>query len=163
MITNREFIAKVVDSYSDTVLRIAYQHTGNIHDSEDIVQEVMLSLLNKNLSDYDDEHLKAYIIRSAVNHCHSFHRKRKRENTVYFEEIYKNGNEPVFTAEERYVLYEVKKLPPKYRDVILLHYYEGYHVKEIADILGLPAGTITSQLKRAREKLKILLKEDNDG
>lgn len=158
-----DFIERAVADYSDTVLRIAYHHTACIEDAEDIAQEVFLSLVNKGVCDYDSEHLKAYIIRATVNKCHSFHRAKQGEDVVYLDEIYKNENEPVFTAPERSILSEVRSLPKRYRDVIYLYYYEGYSVAEIADILGAKTGTVTSRLKRAREKLKPMLKEEYNG
>ncbi len=157
-----DFIERLVAEYSDMILRIAYHHTGNLQDAEDIAQEVFLSLVDRDLPD-DSDHLKAYIIRSTVNKCNSFRRAKKGEDIVYLDEIYKNENEPVFTFEERSVIHEVMRLPKRYRDVIYLHYYEGYSVAEIADILDTKTGTITSRLKRAREKLKPILQEEYDG
>lgn len=156
-------IERVVKGYSDTVLRIAYQHTACMQDAEDIAQEVFLSLVNKPIGDYDNEHLKAYIIRATINKCNSFHRSRRDTDIVYLDEIYRNDAEPVFTVGERSVLQEVRSLPPRYRDVIYLFYYEGYSVAEIADIMGTKTGTITSRLKRARDKLRPLLLEENYG
>ena len=82
---------------------------------------------------------------------------------MYLDEVYKNDAEPVFTMEERSVISQVHALPQRYRDVIYLYYYEGYSVADIADILGTKTGTVTSRLKRAREKLKPLLQEEYDG
>ena len=101
--TNDNFFEQLVADYSDTVLRIAYQHTECMQDAEDIAQEVFLSLADRSLPD-DSEHLKAYVIRSTVNKCNSFHRMKKGGNIVYLDEIYKNENEPVFTIPERSIL-----------------------------------------------------------
>ena len=60
------------------------------------------------------------------------------------------------------VYYAVQKLPDKYRTVIHLYYYEGYSVEEIADILSAKDSTVKSWMRRARIKLKELLKEDID-
>ena len=160
---NDDFIEQIVAAYSDTVIRIAYQYTVCMQDAEDIAQEVFLSLVNKQIRDYDDEHLKAYIIRATVNKCHSFHRAKLAEDIVYLDEVYKNENEPILTVEERGILIEVNSLPKRYRDVIYLYYYEDYTVAEIADILGVKTGTVTSRLKRAREKLRPILEEDHYG
>ena len=149
---NLGLINHIVDTYSDTVLRIAYQHTGNIHDAQDIVQDVFLSLMQRDLSALSENELKAYTIRTAVNKCHDLHRRLKRHSVEYLEEI-----EPVFSEEEQSIMDEVMSLPPKYRNVIYLHYYEGYQVNEIAEMLGTKPATISSQLSRAREKLKKML------
>ena len=53
----------------------------------------------------------------------------------------------------------VLSLAPKYRAVVLLHYYEGYKAREIAQLLHVRTNTVVSRLKRAREQLKPMLKE----
>lgn len=158
-----EFIERMVAEYSDMILRIAYHHTSSMQDAEDITQEVFLSLISRDLSGFTPEHLKAYIIRSTVNKCHSFHRTQQAEKVVYLDELYPGTDEPTLTTGERSILHEVRSLPKRYRDVIYLHYYEGYSAAEIADILGAKTGTVTSRLKRAREKLKPMLQEENYG
>lgn len=152
-------INHIVNTYSDTILRIAYQYTKNIHDSEDIVQDTLFSVMKRgaeNLSSLSEEKLKAYIIRVTINKCNDFHRKKSRRKVVSLEDA-----EPVFTKEEESILDEVNSLPEKYRNVIYLHYYEGYGVNEIAEILGAKPSTISSQLNRARAKLKDILTEES--
>ncbi len=153
-------INRIVETYSDMILRIAYQHTANIHDAEDLAQEVFLSVIKKDMKNFTKEHEKAYIIKATINKCNSFHRKKGKLNVVYLDEIYKNPDEPVFTANERSILNEIRSLDSKYRDAIYLHYYEGYKANEIAKILHTTTGNVTSLLKRGREKLKKLLEED---
>lgn len=156
-------IQRIVNTYSDTILRIAYQHTGNMHDAEDIAQEVFLSIIKKDMTNFDTEHEKAYIIRTAINKCNSFHRKKGKLNIVYLDEVYKNPDEPVFDLNERNILNELLSLDKKYRNALYLHYYEGYKAKDIAKILGTTTGNVTSLLKRGREKLKLKLEEENYG
>jgi RNA polymerase sigma-70 factor (ECF subfamily) len=104
-----------------------------------------------------DEHMKAWLIRIAVNLSKNFLRDNKRrsgeeldENIPYLEENEDNG-----------LLSYVLKLPEKYRIPIHLFYYEGYSVNEISDILGIPQGTVKIHLKRGREKLKSVLTDFN--
>lgn len=150
-------IVDLVNTYSDTVMRIAYHSTGNIHDAEDITQEVFLSLMKHNLRELDDEHLKAYIIRACINQCRKLHRTKIRHAEVPLEDA-----QPVFTMEERAVMEAVEQLPDRYRQVIYLYYIEGYKVPEIAAILKRPKGTVTSQLQRGREQLRESLGEEYD-
>ena len=63
-------------------------------------------------------------------------------------------------AEDGDLLRAVQALPEKYSAVIHLHYYEGYSIKEIAKLLGLPAATVGTRLARGRERLRQMLKED---
>lgn len=153
-------IKQLIENYSDMILRIAYQHTGNMHDAEDIAQEVFLSIMKKDMKGFSKEHEKSYIIRTTINKCKSLHRKSKKLDVVYLDEIYKNPNEPVFSANERNILSVILTLDSKYRDALYLHYYEGYKASEIAKILYTTTGNVTSLLKRGREKLKKLLEED---
>ena len=67
---------------------------------------------------------------------------------------------PAPEAEDGSLLAAVDLLPPKYRAVIYLYYYEGYAAKEIGALLGLPTATVNTQLARGREKLKNLLESE---
>lgn len=153
---DKELITHIVNTYSDMILKIAYQHTKSLTDSEDIVQEVFLSLIKTQIPQ-DNDYLKALIIRITVNKCKDFHKSFFRRNTVSFEET-----EPLFTPEEQGVMDRICSLPKKYRDVIYLHYYEGYTIKEIADILKANPNTVSSQLQRGRGLLKNMLEDDFD-
>ena len=65
-----------------------------------------------------------------------------------------------FAPEENELLEKVRNLPAKYSIVIYLYYYEGYSVKEIADMIGKSKNTVNSQLQRGREKLKMEIEEE---
>ena len=62
-----------------------------------------------------------------------------------------------FSSKE--TLYLLRKLPPSYRVVLYLHYYEQYTTQEIAALLKIPRGTVSTRLRRGRERLKTMLKE----
>lgn len=147
-------IADAVNTYSDTVFRIAWQYVGNRADAEDVVQDVFLKLLNKRPALQGDK-LKAWLIRVTINACKDFLRaaKRRREalSRTFFAEL------PPDTA---YVFEELSNLPAKDRDALYLHYYEGYTAREIADIVGDSERAVTKRIGRAREKLKKLLEEE---
>lgn len=67
--------------------------------------------------------------------------------------------EPSFSSEDRYVISgKIANLPPKYKEVILLHYYQELKLSEIAEILGESEATIKTRLKRARDMLRSELK-----
>ena len=65
-------------------------------------------------------------------------------------------------AEATPLLSAVRALPDKYAAVLHLHYYEGYTIREIAELLALPAATVGTRLSRGRAKLKAILEEDFD-
>lgn len=135
------------DRYTDMVYRIALHSTSNLEDAEDITQEVFLRLLDSSKRFESEEHLKAWLIRVAINTCHSHFRGRRE---IPVEQLPEQGE----AAPETPVLDEVRLLPEKYRNAIYLHYYEGYTAKEIAGILHTRQNTVLSWLKRGRELLR---------
>lgn len=154
---NSKLINHIVNTYSDTILRIAFHYTDNEYDAQDIAQNVFLSLLNKHLADLSEEELKAYIIRCAINKCRDFYRSKTRRKVIPLEEA-----QHLAAEEKESVLEEVRALPAKYRGVVYLHYYEGYSLKQIGKILNISPNTAGTRLRRAREKLKKVLQEEYD-
>lgn len=155
LIQSKEIYNRIVEEFSDMIYRIAYQNLRNVSDAEDIVQEVFLSLLKSGEKDFSDrEHLKAWLIKVTVNKCINFRKSFWMQKTVPLEE------QPLsYTEEERTVMDEVMKLPSDYRNIIYLYYYEGYTIKEIAEILGKKQNTINSKLQRGRKKLRAELEK----
>lgn len=148
---------EAVKTYSDTVYRVAVNILGNPEDSKDVMQNVFLRYLKHQHSFKTEEHIKAWLIRVSINESKRI-LKHSANGTVPLDEIaqslfYEN-------SEDADVFSIVMKLEPKYRTVILLYYYEGYSVKEIADILRLNSATVRTRLSRARELIRKNLKED---
>lgn len=149
---------KILKEYSDMVTRLCLMHTGDMNDAEDIYQTVFFKLY-KELKKGDVPNVKAWLLRVTVNECRSLWRYRMRRNTLSLEDI---SEIPVQPA-DRDLWQAVMELPPKYRDVIYLHYYEGYSAEEIAQITRTRASTVRSQMKRGREKLKVQLEQEGSG
>ncbi|NMD37585.1 MAG: RNA polymerase sigma factor, partial [Christensenellaceae bacterium] len=72
--------------------------------------------------------------------------------------FYKNNNN-----EKEELLHAISKLTPKFKDTVLLHYYQGLGINEIANILNISPGTVSSRLSRAREKLALYLRSSNEN
>ena len=164
-------LTEVIERYADMILRIAYQSVKNMHDAEDVCQDVFLKLLEKDRDFENEEHLKEWLIRCAVNKSKDFLKSGWYRNLVHNvvmtygdgEEKYEadcnvrdNGKyEPeCIMNEESEVLREVMALPLKYRSVIYLYYYEEYSVEEIAGILQKNRNTIKTWLSRGRKILE---------
>lgn len=153
--TEEEYEA-VVDTYSDMIFRIAYQNLFSVEDAQDVVQDVFLKLLKqKENCFHDEEHLKAWLIKVTINQCLDYKKSFFRKNTVALESF-----EIPYEQEERQLLEELSRLPKEERNVLYLHYYEGYTIKEIAGILGKKQNTVNSKLTRGRSKLKQILEAD---
>ena len=144
------------DKYKNTVYSVIFNYLRNTHDTADVHQEVFIKLFQTETVFQSDDHLKAWLIRVAANLSKNFLRDNKRrsgeeldENIPYCEE---NQDNEILN----YVLY----LPEKYRIPLHLFYYEGYSVKQIADVLEIPQGTVKIHLRRGREKLKSVLEKE---
>ena len=142
-------------THGGTVYRLALCRMQSVPDAEDVYQDVFLRLFGQDTTDWNSEHMKAWLIRTTVNRCADLHRFRLRRPTVSLEEL----PEMVRPVEEREqeLWAMVAALPEKQRTVIHLHYAEGYSCEELAAMLHLPAATVRSRLHRGRKQLKTLL------
>lgn len=154
---NQTEFHRLVTRYLDTVYRVALNGCKNHADAEDVVQNTFMKLLNKKEHFIDEEHARKWLIRVAVNECNSLWRSPWKKHTSSLDEL---TTEPSFSSPEKSALYyAVLELPIKYRQAIHLYYFEGYQVKEIADIMGISETAVQTRLLRARQKLKEILKE----
>lgn len=144
-----------IEKYHGTVFRLAYSYVKKREDAEDIVQEAFLRLF---LSDTDfggDQNVKAWLIRIAINLSKDLLKSawlKLRSDPP--EDI------PAETPEESVMISFIKRLKPEYAGVIMLFYYEGYSVKEIAEIRKISPTAVTSRLSRARKQLRKMLLEE---
>lgn len=153
-----EEIERVVHTYSDTLQKIAYTYLHTVTDAQDVSQEVFLKLLVNTPRFRDKEHEKAWMIRTTINLCKDRLRRAERKNVSLEEAL------TVQTADaDGELLVAVLALPEKYRTVLHLHYYEGYTVREIAQILRWPVGTVATRLSRGRQQLKQHLKGEYEN
>ena len=131
-----EVFALAVQRYSDTVFRAAMHNCSCTADAEDVVQDVFEKLLNYSGRFESEEHLKAWLLRVAIN--------------LPAPDAFEDGS----------VLDAVRSLPENYRNAIYLHYYEGYTAAEVGRMLGAPTNTVLSWLRRARAQLHTMLREE---
>ncbi len=152
------YLREIMDKHGNRLLRMAYSYLHNMQDSEEILQDVLMKLMDKAPVFESEEHEKAWLLRVTVNLSKNrIEYKKLRDTDELKDEL---------VAEERqdlsFVWEAVKELPENYREVIHLFYEEGYQTDEIADILGESGANIRTRLKRARAKLKEILKEEYD-
>ncbi len=153
--TMDETIGRIVGQYSPMLLRLAYARLGSAADAEDAVQETFLQLVSRRPAFRDQEHEKAWLIRTALCRASDIRRRADRQ-ALPLEEAALAAAPP----EDNELLEAVQALPEKYAAAIHLYYYEGYSIKEIARLLGAPAATIGARLARGRARLRQMLKED---
>lgn len=133
----------------------------NHADTEDIFQTVFLKYILSPVAFENEEHEKAWIIRVTVNACKDHLRNLFRRRTVSLDEILEQPEE--IREDHREVLETVMSLPRKNREVIYLHYYEGYTVPEISRLLGKNVNTVYTLLNRSRQLLRNRLGGEDDG
>ena len=157
-VKTEEEIAGVFDLYGDNILRLAYSYLHNMEDAEDILQETLIRYMQKSPVFESREHEKAWLLRVAAN---------LSKNKIHYNKIRETDelNDELVAMEEQdlsFVWEAVKNLSTAQREAIHLFYQEGYSTMQIADILGEKEATVRSHLKRGRDKLKSILKEEYD-
>ncbi len=162
-----ESFEQVMEFYMPTVYRIAFARLADQNDAEDAVQDVFLRYIKANITFNSEEHRKAWLIRCAVNCTKNILLSAWKRHSVSGEDLLKNMSSEEISGEDdidRFarrsaVMSAVMSLPVKYRTVIHLFYYEDMSVSQISEITGVKETTVKSQLSRARDMLKPLLKE----
>ena len=152
-------IEEFVQRHENRIYRIAITIMGSKADAEDIMQDVFLKILDGKAPLFQSvEHESAWLTRVTVNQCRSSMRAFRRREKEPLLDSYPAQDEKQYELMET-----VLSLPPKYRIVIYLFYYEGYSTKEIAEITQQKESTVRSNLARARHKLRDFLENNEEG
>ena len=141
---------RLVQTYSDMILRLSYTYLKSTQDAEDICQTVFLKLLTRGMVFDSPEHEKAWILRTAANACKDALRAAHRRCVGLEAVAEAAAPEPSDSA----VLDAVMALPEKYREAVYLYYYEGYSVREVAALLGRSEAAVSAHLSRGRKSLR---------
>lgn len=160
---------RLVDTYADTILRVCYTYLRSTQDAEDICQDVLLKVLQRPQRFFSADHVRAWIIRVAANACKDLLKSRGARATVALDDASEPASAPYATeaqlaARSQSVLQSVMNLPAYYREAIYLHYYEGYSIKQIAELAGASESAIATRLSRGRAMLRPVLEgADHDN
>src|SRR5919109_1225567 len=156
-------LADVVAEYADGVYTMAYRLTGDDEEARDLAQDVLIRL-HRGLGKYREGNFEGWLYRTTVNAFTDRLRKRKRlrEDALGDEPPgMKTGGIVEEAIQQRELHDEVQralvKLPPEYREAVVLRDLQGRSYEEIADILEIPAGTVRSRIHRGREALRQIL------
>lgn len=150
----------LMERYRDNVFAAAFHITKNAADADDVTQDTFLQYYLTDKQFENEQHIRAWLLRVAINRAKDMHRSFWRRNGVPLEDYIETLT--FETPESENLFEQVMKLPEKYRIVIHLFYYEEYSVKEIAQILGLNESNVKVRLSRGRKRLKAVLKEEWD-
>ena len=167
----------LVKKYEKNVYNLALRMTGNSEDAADMAQEAFIKAYNSLTTFRGDSKFSVWLYRIVSNVCLDFLRSRSRKQTVSLLTENDDGEEvELDIADETHspeklldrsltrdaVRRGLAALPPDHREILLLREIQGLSYEEIADVLGLEAGTVKSRIFRARKKLcSFLIKDGN--
>lgn len=156
----RQPVQELAASYQGSLFAAAFNVCKNAQDAEDVVQDTFVQYYTSKKEFESEQHIRAWLMRVAVNKAKNINRTFWRRNKISIEEYMETL---VFETPAAETLFEtVMQLPDKYRIVIHLYYYEEYAVREIAQILKLSESNVKIRLSRGRAMLKETLKEEWD-
>jgi len=161
-----EWLNALMDEFALPLTKLAYTYTSDWGKAQEIVQDVFVTCYNQYAKRASIQSYKAWIYRITINRAKDF------KKTAWYKRIFLVDRwleeKPATVQIEKHVIERdrdlllseaILALPEKYRNVIILYYYEQFSVKDIAGILNISENTVKTQLKRGRDKLKIILEE----
>ncbi|WP_121616696.1 sigma-70 family RNA polymerase sigma factor [Virgibacillus halodenitrificans] len=162
-----DILEKVMIEHGNELVRLAFSYVKDKETAKDLVQNSFIKCY-KNIDSFRyDSQIKTWLSRITINECKDYLRSRnyKMERIKYF---IKNTARTVLPSTEKTVLDKYKgkeikdtifSLPKVYREVVYLYYYDSLTTEEIADVLDIPVNTVKTRLRRAKQRLKPMLKE----
>lgn len=142
-------IDTIVKAYGNRLYRLCFVMLGNKYDAEDVVQDTLMTYIEKNPEFNDEEHQKAWLIKVSTNKCKDLLRSRQRHQQVDLDSIQEiSGN-----SSNSGILEALMELPEKFKLVLFLYYVEQYRIDEIAKIIKKTTSAVKMRLKKGRELL----------
>ena len=156
----RSFLA---ERYSPTIYRFAMRMLRNEQDACDATQDTVVKVL-RNLHRYDDRwKFSTWVLSIARNTCIDEFRRRRRRSFEEPPDIADPRPGPLEISSEgeraETLHRAMRRVPPMYREVLVLYHFEHRKYREIADMLDLPIGTVMNRIFRARQKLRVAYQE----
>ena len=162
--TQEDTINRLINIYGDTIFRVCYLYVKDYQIAEDIVQEVFVKVYrnyNKFKHNADE---KTWITKIAINTCKTYLKSswvkrvilKEETESTFIEDVEKRF---IYQDEKAQLLLAVLEMGSKYKDIIILYYYNGLTISEISKILGISENTVKTRMVRGRKKLEIKLKE----
>lgn len=172
----RERLEQSALEHIDALYRTALRMTRNQADAEDLVQESYLRAFRSLHQFTEGTNLRAWLFRILTNTYINEYRRRQRrpgssslddlEEFYLYDHLVDSRVQPTDERPEDVVLERltvedvvqaIESLPEEFRQVVLLADVEGFSYREIAEIVGIPVGTVMSRLFRARRRLQRIL------
>lgn len=158
-----QLIEQWIARFENDIYRTCFFLLSDRSQAEDATQDTFLKAW-RNISKFDGRNgssEKTWLIRIAINTCKDYKRTkwfRHVDKSVEVESMHL-GEEEQFSSDHS-IFEEIMKLPSKYKQVILLRYYQSFTLEEIAQVLSVHVSTVHRQLKNAQELLKAILAKE---
>jgi len=164
----------LVERYSDRLIHYLYGFLGDVRRCEDLLQDTFLRVYRNRHSYQRIARFSTWLYTIAGNLARSEYRKRKRRRVYSIQAVNREDEEydlavpdEAFTPDEyaerqiqdRYIREALYMIPASFREVVVLRDVQQLAYEEIAEITGLPMGTVKSRINRGRSKLQYLLKD----
>ena len=158
--SGRSELERLMEQYGSSLLRMCALYLKDADLAQDAVQETFIRAY-RHIEDYRGESSeRTWLTAIAINVSRDMLRTAWFRHQSRSTDIDTLPEKPAeFEFPDNTVLTEVMHLPAKYREVVLLRYYEGLKLKEVASALGLSDGRVRSRLNKANELLRDRLKE----
>ena len=158
---------EIIDTFGTKIIRLAYMYVKDQRAAEDIAQEVFLRCFQKWEQFRGESSVKSWLYSITINCCKDYLKSWSFRNLVYYDFLPKRSSpanlvldELLEKSKKEQLAATVLQLPVKYREVIILYYYEAYSVEGICYLLKLNENTVRTRMRRAREMLKKRLEKE---
>lgn len=153
-------LREVMDAYGEYCIRVAYLYVKDWAAAEEIVQDTFLAYYKQHERFEGRSSLKTYLVKITIHKSHDYLRSWKRKMThILPSKLVTPSIEQIKIKEEQQseLVEALLQLPIKYREILILYYYDDYKIREIAELLQVSENTVKTRLVRGRGKLKALL------
>lgn len=167
---DKELFGEIIDRYEAKLTRYIQRFIQNKDDVSDIIQIVFIKAYTHLLSFDTARSFNSWIYRIAHNESVTYLRKKGTEKISYIDfdtffphpfaketadsDVLKNDDKRILDA-------SLKEISPKYREVLVLYYYEELSYQEIADVLHIPIATVGVRIRRGKESLQKVMASNN--
>ena len=161
--TSADRLDHMIQMYEKDLLKICCLYLRDRSAAEDIVQDTFLKAFRSMDSFRGESSEKTWLIRIALNGCRDYRRSawyRYMDRRVSADRLPLSSDAP--SDEHLALTLAVMKLKPKYLEAVLLYFYEGYPIKDIAQMLNVTEAAVSTRLRKAKEQLKNELERGDD-
>lgn len=166
-ITKSDLLHQLMLEYGSELKRIAYLYVNDRVECEDIIQEVFITFY-QNLEKFrQDASYKTWLIRITINKCKDHRKRWSIKNLIYKPDIYplntsqSSENEYIQQHHSNEIIEQIASLSGKYKEVLILYYYQEMNMREISEVLNISINTVKSRLLRGKESLQSKLERSN--